>query len=74
MWRSFFLAIGAYCCLLGVEALAVEKAVVKVNPGQAQSAVREVIPPDWAPWSLLGTGAVVVLYSFSIPQRVGGGG
>jgi hypothetical protein len=74
MWRSFFLAIGAYCCLLGVESLAVEKAVLKVQPTNPKSAVREVIPPDWAPWSLLGTGAVVVLYSFSIPQRVGGSG
>ncbi|HVT27395.1 MAG TPA: hypothetical protein VHE81_05195 [Lacipirellulaceae bacterium] len=73
MWRSFFLAIGAYCCLLGVEALAVEKAVVKVNPSSAQTATRDFVPPDWAPWSLLGIGAVVVLYSFSIPQRVGGG-
>jgi hypothetical protein len=73
MWRSFFLAMGAYCCLLGVEALAVEKAVVKISPTNPQSAVREVIPPDWAPWGLLGAGAVVVLYSFSIPQRVNGG-
>ena len=72
MWRSFFLAIGAYLCLLGVESLAVEKAVVKVSPTTPQSATREFIPPDWAPWSFLGTGAVVVLYSFSIPQRVGG--
>jgi len=73
MWRSFFLAVGAYCCLLGVEALALEKAVVKVDGASSQSATRDVIPPDWAPWSLLGTGAVVVLYSFTIPQRVGSG-
>ena len=52
MWRSFFLAIGAYCCLLGVEALAVEKAVVKVSPTNPQTATREVIPPDWAPLEL----------------------
>jgi len=73
MWRSFFLAIGAYCCLLGVEALAVEKAVLKQVPGSVLASTREVIPPDWAPSSLLGTGAVVVLYSFTVPQRVGGG-
>jgi len=72
MWRSFFLAIGAYCCLLGVEALAVEKAVLK-DPSKPQSTWREVAPPEWAPWSLLGTGAVVMLYSFTIPQRVNGG-
>jgi len=74
MWRSFFLAIGAYCCLLGVESLAVEKAVLKVDPKTWQAATREVIPPDWAPWSLLGAGAVVVLYSFTVPQRVNAGG
>jgi hypothetical protein len=72
MWRSFFLAIGAYCLLLGIEALAVEKAVLKVSPN-SQSTWREVVPPEWAPWSLLGGGAVVMLYSFTIPQRVGGG-
>ena len=27
MWRSLFLALGAYTCLLGVEALAIEKAI-----------------------------------------------
>jgi hypothetical protein len=70
MWRSFFLAIGAYCCLLGVEALAIERAVLKNTAGTIQTS-RDVIPPDWAPWSLLGAGAVVVLYSFTVPQRVG---
>jgi hypothetical protein len=73
MWRSLFLALGAYCCVLGVEALAVERAVLKVDAYAAQSGWREVIPPDWAPWTLLGTGAVVMLYSFTIPQRVNGG-
>jgi len=73
MWRSFFLAIGAYCCLLGVEALAIEKAVLKIDPSNVQTAWREIIPPDWAPWSMLAGGAVVMLYSFTIPQRVSGG-
>jgi hypothetical protein len=73
MWRSFFLAIGAYCCLLGVEALAVEKAVLKVDPSNTQATLREISPPDWAPWTLLAGGAVVMLYSFTIPQRVSGG-
>ena len=73
MWRSFFLAVGAYCCLLGVEALAVEKAILKTDNAGAFTSARELVPPDWVPWSLLGTGAVVMLYSFTIPQRVGGG-
>ncbi len=74
MWRSFFLAVGAYCVLLGVEALVLEKAVLKANPSQFSMSAHEIVPPDWAPWSLLGTGAVVLLYSFTVPQRVGSGG
>ena len=74
MWRAFFLAVGAYCCLLGVEALAVEQAVIKpkIENGQAVAPGRTITPPEWAPWSLMAGGAVVVLYSFTIPRRVGG--
>lgn len=72
MFRSLFLALGAYTCLLGVEALAVEKAVLK-QPADGQKAFfeqTEIVPPEWAPWSLMGAGSVVVLYSFTIPKRV----
>lgn len=31
---------------------------------------KEIAPPDWAPWGLLAGGAVVMLYSFTIPKRV----
>ena len=74
MWRALFLAIGIYCCVLGVEALAVDKAVIKPSAKVAQRALgrSEVVPPDWAPWSLMSAGAIVVLYSFSIPRRVAG--
>jgi len=74
MWRSLFLALGAYTCLLGVEALAIEKAVVKMPPkGKPPRVVQtDVVPPDWAPWSLMASGTVVVLYSFTIPRRAKG--
>lgn len=73
MWRSLFLALGITCVILGVEALAVEKAVLNVkNPpaqeGQAASQ-RVISPPEWAPWSLMSAGTVVMLYSFTIPNR-----
>lgn len=70
MWRSFFLAVGVYCCLLGLQALAIEKAVLKprVRGGQVIAPARDVQPPEWAPWSLLSAGAVVVLYSFTLPK------
>ncbi|TWT91145.1 hypothetical protein Mal64_15440 [Pseudobythopirellula maris] len=72
MWRSFFLAIGVYCCLLGAEALAIEKAVLKpqMSGGQVVQPARDLTPPDWAPWSLLAGGAVVVIYSFTLPKKV----
>ena len=73
MWRSFFLAIGAYCCLLGVEALTVERGGAQGRSEHMAIGNAGIIPPDWAPWSLLGAGAVVVLYSFTVPQRVNKG-
>lgn len=73
MWRSLFLALGVYCCVLGFEALALEKAVLKPKAGYAEVTGEQVVqPPEWAPWSLLAGGAVVVLYSFTIPRRVSG--
>jgi hypothetical protein len=71
MWRSLFLALGASSCLLGAEALFVERAVLK-KPESSDHVVEEKVvdPPEWAPWSLMAGGAVVVIYSFTIPRRV----
>jgi hypothetical protein len=81
MWRAFFLAIGFFLILLGVQCLGVEKVNLKARsepeptlfsfdsqPGPQ----KEVVPPSWAPWSLLSSGAVMCLYSFTIPRRIGG--
>ena len=66
MWRALFVALGFYCFVLGVECLLVEK-VELTNRGNSQSVFghiessvrgREIEPPDWAPWSLMSTGAV----------------
>ncbi|MEX2118618.1 MAG: hypothetical protein WD847_03335 [Pirellulales bacterium] len=80
MWRALFLALGAYACLLGFECLVIDKAVLaesrqaapgllaRMNPARGPG--RDLTPSDWAPWSLLSAGAVTMLYSFTIPQRV----
>jgi hypothetical protein len=82
MWRSLFLAVGFSFVLLGVEAMAIDKAVLKVTrpaagqnstySAEAQSEIVEIVPAQWtwAPWSLVSAGAVVILYSFSIPKRI----
>lgn len=33
---------------------------------------RVVTPEDWIPWSAIASGAVVVLYAFTLPARWGG--
>jgi hypothetical protein len=85
MWRSFFLASGVYCCLLGAQSLAVERAILTEKeqpparllnmnfPGTSLARNKEFTPPAWAPWSLMSLGAVTLLYSFTIPKRAGGG-
>ncbi|MBX7165182.1 MAG: hypothetical protein K1X74_02420 [Pirellulales bacterium] len=86
MWRALFLALGISAVILGAESLTLEKAVLKPKGGKQQSGFataswmsptargKEVVPPEWAPWSLLSIGAVTMLYSFTIPQRVGSKG
>jgi hypothetical protein len=83
MWRAFFLAIGFFLIVLGVECLGVERMSLKIHESppapvspfdleQKVGGAMQVNPPAWAPWSLLSTGAVMCLYSFTIPRRVAG--
>ncbi len=83
MWRALFLAIGTFLIILGVEALAVANVTLKIHekppaattPFETPPTVgpkKVVTPPGWAPWSLMSSGAVVILYSFTIPRRVAG--
>ena len=81
MWRSFFLAVGISAIILGVEGFGVEKVYLKMRdpPPPARSPwetppkvgpQKTYTTPSWAPWSLISAGAVVCLYSFTIPKRV----
>jgi hypothetical protein len=74
MWRAFFLSLGVIVFIVGLECLGVQKFVLKPSRdalGAAQAAATVLTPPDWAPWSLMSTGAVVCLYCFTVP-RMGG--
>jgi hypothetical protein len=82
MWRAFFLAIGIYLCILGAECLAVERfelageetAVAPAGPATlfgsppapSMSTQRDIEPPEWAPWSFLSAGTVIILYALTI--------
>ena len=86
MWRAVFLAIGFYLILLGVQCIGAQKFVLTIRepPKQREPGVLAkepakqgpkmvVQPPDWAPYSLMSTGAIVCLYSFTIPMRLRSG-
>jgi hypothetical protein len=70
MWRSLFLALGIFTLVMGLEALVIDSATF-ANHGEA-AASRELVPAEWTPWSLLSAGSVVILYSFTLPQKLKG--
>ncbi len=80
MWRSVFLAIGVSFCILGLECLVVDEAVlahgtvvsasaVALSPSTTGSDPRQFKTEEWMPWSFLATGAVIILYSINLPKR-----
>jgi len=80
MWRALFLAVGIYLCILGAECLAVERFEMAAAESAAEAASgatlfgasapsaarREIEPPEWAPWSFLSAGTVIILYALTI--------
>ena len=83
MWKAFFLAVGITLMIVGVECLGVESCTLRLHdappapmsPWDTSPSVgpqKKITPKEWAPWSLISTGAVVCLYSFTIPRRVKG--
>ena len=88
MWRAFFLAVGISLVIIGGQCLVVEQVVLARGGDAAQTQSNDYLfggqtststsngkninPPDWAPWSLMAGGAIVMIYSFTIPRRVSG--
>lgn len=84
MWRAFFMAIGISLCILGMECLVFEKAVLNKRrqepppsfvPGlpylqtpTVQPSYPEIRFADWAPWTLICAGSVVICYSLTVAK------
>jgi hypothetical protein len=84
MWRAFFSAIGIVLLILGVECLLIDSAVLAAgvvdDPMPIQNAglfgasapqmasSRIFRPAEWIPWSLLASGAVVLLYAVNLQK------
>jgi hypothetical protein len=81
MWRSIFLAIGVTFCILGLECLVVDEAVLASSSAGGSNAsvamdaytnaggTKQIKTEEWMPWSFLGAGTVIILYSITIPKR-----
>ncbi|MBX3420630.1 MAG: hypothetical protein KF752_03645 [Pirellulaceae bacterium] len=83
MWRAFFFAVGTMLVIVGVECLVIDSATIVTDrnetvqvsnswfqpPQTVQVGTRVVRPPDWIPWSLIASGAVVILYALTLPRR-----
>ncbi len=84
MWRSIFIALGLMAIIVGLECLVIDSANLYAsggeqsssfsNPlGSAAAATREIRPQEWFPWVVLSSGAVVIIYAFTLPRRLGRG-
>ena len=84
MWKSFFLAVGIFTCIMGLECMVLDRATLtdaaaltqNVSHSEEGTSVargsvdKELTWPEWLPWSLLSSGAVVIIYAFSLPKRM----
>lgn len=66
MWKSFFLAAGVFSCIVGIELLIVDSAMIL--PLDGRGGPRLFTAPDWAPWTLISAGAVTVLHFATLPK------
>lgn len=86
MWRAFFSAVGIVLVILGIECLLIDSAVLAAGVvddpmalqqntmfgGQLANTQNRVFrPAEWIPWSLLASGAVVLIYSISLRRANG---
>ena len=82
MWRAFFMAVGIFLVILGAQFLVVEKLVMADSSKSVASAEssgnaltagprnNDFKPGEGLPWVLLSAGAVIIIYTFTIPKRV----
>ena len=68
MWKSLFLASGIFACIVGVEMLLIDSAVILPLSGSGGPEV--FTAPDWAPWSLISAGAVTILNFVTLPTKI----
>ncbi len=80
MWRSLFIALGIMAIIFGLECLLIDSAILYsktatsavdfFNPTSRPATSTSIWRPrEWMPWAILSFGAVLVLYTFTLPRR-----
>jgi hypothetical protein len=75
MWRSIFMALGITFCIVGVECMVFDEAVIAkpalMSGAEAGGATAQqpIQTKEWMPWSFLFAGAVIILYTITLPKR-----
>jgi len=80
VWRSFFLAVGIMLLIVGAECLVIDSATFYraaesssaafMDPSATPTGSTRVwAPAEWLPWTLLSSGAIVMLYAVTLPKR-----
>lgn len=71
MTKSFILAAGIFACVVGLEMLLIDSAVIMPLHGGGRPATFQA--PDWAAWTLLSVGAGTVWQFVNLPGRSSAG-
>ena len=80
MWRTLFIAFGVMFMIFGIECLMIDSATLYAGrestmldffdpTGRPAQSTRDWQPKEWLPWAILSFGAVVVVYSWILPNR-----
>jgi hypothetical protein len=70
MRRSLVLAIGIFIVLLGIQCLGVEKFVTRDGRPLSSAIKKEYVVQDYTPFSMIGIGAVIIIYAYDLPKRL----
>jgi hypothetical protein len=84
MVKSAFLGLGIFLVLLGLQMMVSDQIELRFTEQAPQSTASSMFamaggsepkpikfqPPEWAPWTFAGVGAVTILYSILLPGRL----
>lgn len=76
MFRPISLGIGIFVMILGLSFFALDHYTTRgrqPNTFGVQNG-KVVSPEPWKPWAYIGAGAVIILWTFTVPKKIAGEG